>query len=106
MGEPVLVEVGGTQFYVEVAEQSGVGTVGLGQVVSFDGVRDTVAAIAGELAEVWHRVRPDEARVEFALKLVSKSGKLTGLLVEGGGEATLTVALTWKAPGRTAATED
>jgi hypothetical protein len=96
MGETVLVEVDGTQFYVEVAERQGVGTVGLDHDVSFDGVRDTVAAIAGELAEVWNRVQPDEAKVDFGLKLSAKSGRLTGLLVEGGGEASLAIALTWK----------
>jgi hypothetical protein len=41
-------------------------------------------------------VKPAEASVELALKLVVKSGKLTGLLVEGGGEAALKVTLTWK----------
>jgi hypothetical protein len=30
------------------------------------------------------------------LKLSAKSGRLTGLLVEGGGEASLAIALTWK----------
>jgi hypothetical protein len=95
MGEPVLVRAGGAEFYVEVADRSGVGTVGLSDVLSFDGVRDTVAGIAGELAEVWERVQPSEARVEFGLKLAAKSGKLTGLLVDGSGEGSLTVSLTW-----------
>ncbi len=63
--------------------------------MSFDGVRDTVEALAAELAGVWQRVRPSEATVEFGLNVTAKSGKLTGLLVEGGGEATLKVTLTW-----------
>lgn len=96
MGEPVAVVVNGVQFFVEVAHEEGVGTVGLDGVLSFDGVRDTVEAIAGTLADVWARVKPDEARVEFGLKLVAKPGKLTGLLVDGGGEASLTVTLTWR----------
>jgi hypothetical protein len=29
------------------------------------------------------------------LKVTGKSGKLTGLLVEGGGEASLTVTMKW-----------
>jgi Trypsin-co-occurring domain 1 len=96
LGEPVLVAANGVEFYVEVAEQDGVATVGLDEVMSFDGVCDTVEAIAGQIAGAWDRVRPTEATVAFGLKLVAKPGKLTGLLVEGGGEASLTVTLTWR----------
>jgi hypothetical protein len=53
-------------------------------------------AIATDLAAAWERVKPSEASVEFSLALTVKSGKLTGLLVEGGGEAALKVTLTWK----------
>jgi hypothetical protein len=101
MVDQVLVESDGTQFYVEVAGHGGVGTVGLDEVFSFDGVRDTVTAIGRGLAGAWDTVKPDEAQVEFGLKLMAKSGKLTGLLVEGGGEASLTVTLMWKTPGST-----
>ncbi len=66
--------------------------------LSFDGVRATVEGIATELAQVWQQVKLSEASVAFGLKLTAKSGKLTGLLVEGGGEASLTVTLTWKPP--------
>jgi hypothetical protein len=96
--ESVPVEVDGTTFYVEVAEPSGVGTVGLDKALSFDGVRDSVAAIAGELRLAWDRARPQEATVAFGLKLSARQGKLTGLLVEGGGEASLTVTLKWTQP--------
>jgi hypothetical protein len=103
VGEPVPVVVDGVEFYVEVTDQEGVGTVGLDEVLSFDGVRDTVEAIAGQIAVVWDRVRPAEATVAFGLKMVAKPGKLTGLLVEGGGEASLTVTLTWKSTDSDAA---
>lgn len=97
MADVVLVEAGGTEFLVEVAG-GGAGTVGLDGRLSFDGVRDTIEAIAGQVAGVWQRVRPSEASVEFGLKVTAKSGKLTGLLVEGGGEASLRVTLTWRSP--------
>lgn len=98
MAEPVLVEADGARFFVEVSEGSGVGTVGLGDVASFEGVRETVEAIAGELSGAWERARPSEASVEFALRLTTRTGKLTGLLVEGGGEAALKVTLRWSSP--------
>lgn len=96
VSEFLLVESDGTEFFVEVVEASGVGTVGLGDTLSFDGVADTVTAVARSLSSAWEVIRPDEATVEFGLKVTAKSGKLTGLLVEGGGEASLKVTLTWK----------
>jgi hypothetical protein len=96
MGQPVLVRADGVEFYVELADAGGPQAVGLDQVLSFDGVRDTVTAVGKELARAWEAVRPTEASVELGLKLVAKSGKLTGMLIEGGGEASLTITLTWK----------
>ncbi|MGH4024201.1 MAG: CU044_2847 family protein [Pseudonocardiaceae bacterium] len=98
MAEPQLVRAGGAEFYVEVDDVGGPATIGDRGPLSFDGVRATVEGIATELAEVWQKVRPSEASVAFGLKLTAKSGKLTGLVVEGGGEASLTVTLTWKPP--------
>jgi hypothetical protein len=79
-----------------VADTGGAQTVGLDEVLSFEGVRSTVSAICGDLARAWEAVKPSEATVEFALKLAVKSGKLTGLLVDGSGEAGLKITLTWK----------
>ena len=97
MADQRLVSAGGTQFYVEVADAGGPVTVrDGGGVLDFAGVRHTVEAIAGELTQAWAKAKPTEASVVFGLKLTAKSGKLTGLVVEGGGEASLTVTLTWK----------
>lgn len=97
MGEERLVAAEGVQFYVEVAESEGPRPIDdRSGPLSFDGVREAVAAIGTQLTQAWETVKPDEAQVEFGLKLTAKSGKLTGLLVEGGGEASLKVTLTWK----------
>lgn len=91
-----LVTAGGAEFYVEVTDAGGPVPIRDNGILTFDGVRATVKGIATELAQAWEEARPTEASVEFALKLTAKSGKLTGLLVEGGGEASLKVTLTWK----------
>lgn len=98
MAERRLVKAGGAEFYVEVNDTGGPRTIRDEDPLSFDGVRATVEGIATELAQVWRKVQPTEASVAFGLKLTAKSGKLTGLLVEGGGEASLTVTLTWLPP--------
>jgi hypothetical protein len=92
------VEAGGVEFFVALADGGGPQTVSLDRVLSFDGVRDTVEAVASQLGQVWEKVKPSEASVEFGLALTAKAGKLTGLLVDAGGEASLTVTLTWKRP--------
>jgi hypothetical protein len=99
MGEPVLVRAGDAEFYVEVAEAGRPQTVGLDEVLSFEGVRHTVVAIGQELVKAWEQVKPTEASVEFALRLSARHGTLTGLLVSGGGEASLKVTLTWAKAG-------
>ncbi|MDQ3765129.1 MAG: hypothetical protein M3460_27620 [Actinomycetota bacterium] len=95
MGERRLVRAGDAEFYVEVSDAGGPTTIRDDGPLSFDGVRATVEGIAAELTQVWQKVKPAEACVAFGLNLTAKSGKLTGLVVEGGGEASLTVALTW-----------
>ncbi len=97
MGQPVLVRAAdGTEFYAEVEDTGGPQTVGLDDVLSFEGVRSTVSAICGDLAKAWNAAKPSEATVEFALKLAVKGGKLTGLLIDGGGDASLKITLSWK----------
>lgn len=91
-----LVRAGSAEFYVEVPDGGGPTRVGLDDVLSFDGVRETVEGIASELGQVWDRVKPSEATVSFGLNLTAKSGKLTGLVVEGGTDASLEITLTWK----------
>jgi hypothetical protein len=101
MAERRLVRAGAAEFYVEVVDGGGPAPATLDEALSFDGVRATVEGIAAELSAAWERVKPSEASVAFGLKLTAKSGKLTGLIVEGGGEASLTVSLTWKQPATT-----
>jgi len=48
-------------------------------------------AIKGSMA----KAAPDRVTVELGLELVVKSGKLTGLLVEGGGTGSLQVTMEW-----------
>ena len=94
----VPVRIGETEFLVAVTDGGGPELVGLREALSFDGVRDTLEAVAGQLALVWEKVQPAEATVELGFSLSTKTGKLTALLVEGAGEASLNVTLTWKPP--------
>lgn len=95
VSEDVLVRSGGAEFWVQVDDAGGPSPVGLGDVLSFDGVRKTVEEIGSQLSAACDRVKPSEAVVEFGLALTAKSGKLTGLLVDGEGEGSFKITLTW-----------
>jgi len=95
MGSVVQVRSGETTFYAEVRDTEGASPAGL-EALSLDGLGDTIRAVAGELQKSFDAVRPDEATLEFGLDLIAKSGKLTGLIVEGEGNASVKVTLTWK----------
>jgi hypothetical protein len=70
--------------------------VGLREQLSFAGVTETLRQVGGAVVEAIGKVRPERASVEFGLDLAVKSGKLTGLLVEGDATATLKVTLEWQ----------
>lgn len=94
-----LVRAGDVEFFVELVDGGGALPASVANALSFDGVRDTVEAVAAELALVWDRVKPAEASVEFGLSVTTRAGKLTGLLVDADGAASLKVTLTWRATG-------
>jgi hypothetical protein len=101
LAERRLVTAGGVDFYAEIVDLGGPTTIGPAEALTFDGVRQTLEGVAAELGAAWQKVRPAEATVEFGLTLTARSGKLTGLIVEGGGEASLKVTLTWRQPSST-----
>jgi hypothetical protein len=70
--------------------------VGLREQLSFVGVTDTLREIGEAVVAALGQVCPERASVEFGLDLAVKSGKLTGLLVEGDAVATLKVTLEWQ----------
>ncbi len=96
MSDRVPVRVGDAVFEVEVAG-TGPANIGIGEALSFDGVRDTIEALASEIGKVWAKVKPDEATVVFGLALDARTGRLTGLLLDGKASANFTISITWKA---------
>ncbi|MFE2110891.1 CU044_2847 family protein [Kitasatospora sp. NPDC059463] len=72
----------------------------LGEAVALtlDQVRATVQGVGRWAAESIAQDAagsPDAFEVEFGLKLAVKSGQLLGVIAEAGGEAGLTVRLSW-----------
>ncbi|MEI8211547.1 MAG: CU044_2847 family protein [Planctomycetota bacterium] len=85
----------GTEILAEIVQLGGEENVSL-SALSIDGVMDAIKGIASRLHGVFEAVKPQEASVEFGVKLAAKSGKLTGLLVEGTGDTNFKIMLKYK----------
>jgi hypothetical protein len=58
-------------------------------------LRETVEGVTQSVAQALRRVQPDEVSVEFGVELAVKTGKLTSVLAEGEGKASIKLTLTW-----------
>ena len=93
----VKVDMGdGRVVAVEARNFSPEQPVGIADVLKFDGVTKSIEAVADRMTEAFDRVKPDRASVEFGIDIGVESGMLTGLVVKGSGNATLTVTLEWQ----------
>jgi hypothetical protein len=63
--------------------------------ISLDSVIDTIKDLAGSIKTAIDTIAPERASVEFGVQVAVKAGKLTALLVEGSGQASLKVTLGW-----------
>jgi hypothetical protein len=63
---------------------------------SFEEIGATIEEIGKVIFSTLQQIKPHRGSVEFGVKIAVKSGKLTTLLVEGSGEATLNVRLEWE----------
>jgi hypothetical protein len=93
----VKVDLGdGRLVAIEALNVSPEQPVGIGDVLSFDGVERSIEAIAARMSAALERVRPDRGTVEFGIDVGVESGALTALVVKGTGTATLKVTLEWE----------
>ena len=105
MGDVVWATVGDTNVVLHVEDlplDGGEKDVGFndGQDVlfgsfDFDDVVIAIEQVAYKLGAAWEKVKPKKASVEFSMSISAKTGKLVGVLVEGGGEGVLKVNLEW-----------
>jgi hypothetical protein len=92
----VRADVGGGRIIqVEARTTDPEADVGIGDVLSFQGVVDSIEAIAESMTAALAKVKPDKATVEFGVDVGVEAGAITSLLVKGTGKATLTITLQW-----------
>jgi hypothetical protein len=81
-----------------VSTIDGIGATKTSAVPKFDfeEVGRTLEGVAEAVKASLARAKPDKVTIELGLKLAVKSGKLTGLVVEGQGEGSLAVTMEWE----------
>lgn len=93
-------EVNGRTIQVEVRRTGDPETdVKIPSLPSFDGVIDSIEAIAGSLDGLLKRISPQRASVELGVDIGVESGGLTALIVKGSGTATMKITLEWERAG-------
>ena len=69
--------------------------VSVRDLLSFQGVEESIVAVSSRVVAALQRVAPRSASVEFGIDVTLESGALTGMLAKGSGTATLKVTLNW-----------
>jgi Trypsin-co-occurring domain 1 len=95
-----IVEVdlpNGSTGLIQVRELDGGGAtkVSSEERFNFGDVTTTLEGISEALRTSLAKARPANVSVTLGVELTVKSGKLTALIIEGGGKATLSVTLEW-----------
>ena len=95
-----IVEVkldNGATALISARQIGGGGATKVAAVPEFDldAVAGVLEGISTKLQSAVARAAPSKLSVELGLELVVKAGKLTALVVEGEGTASLKVALEW-----------
>ena len=81
---------------VTALEGGGAAKVAYGDKFDFADVARTVEGVATALHAAVAKVGPRKVSVKLGIELAVKSGKLTGLIVEGEGKSTLEISLEWE----------
>jgi hypothetical protein len=107
--KPIQVELPTGDVIWARVTSDGPSNVAAGALARLDAaeLQRTVRGVAVSLRDALDDLVPDQLEVEFGLELSVKTGKVTSMLAEAGGTATVKVKLTWRGgdPARPA-TED
>ncbi|MDH3525345.1 MAG: hypothetical protein OES32_17360 [Acidobacteriota bacterium] len=99
-GEWAVIETrlpSGASLQVQSRQLGGVEKI-FGKTPEFQALVPRIEGIASVLADVWNKVKPRKATVEFSLQIALESGELTALLVKGSSESNLKICLEWSDP--------
>jgi Trypsin-co-occurring domain 1 len=86
---------GGGTVAVQAVDLGGAADVNALDALKFEEVANTIQTIASTIGSALKHSAPSKGTVSFGLQVAVESGKLTSLLVQGSGTATLNITLEW-----------
>jgi hypothetical protein len=86
---------GGGSVSVRAVKLGGPEDVGALDQLSLKDVAESIQEIAATIGGALQKAAPKKASVTFGIEVAVQAGKLTSLLVQGSGTATLNVTLEW-----------
>ncbi len=93
---PILLE-DGSVIKVQATKLSGTQDVAsIDDYISLAEIADTIRRLATGLIGSVREAGPTKASITFGLEVAVESGKLTSLLVKGGGKGNLEISLEWE----------
>lgn len=102
-GSRVLADVelpGGGVVQVRIVEGAdGLGSAGLGERLHLNDALAQIGTLATLVRDSLDVVKPTKATVQFGVGFSITGGKLTSLIVDGKGDASLLISLEWDGRG-------
>jgi hypothetical protein len=86
---------GGGTIGIQAVDLGGAADVNALDALKFEDVAKTIRTIADTIGSALKHSAPSKGSVTFGLEVAVESGKLTSLLVQGSGTATLSITLEW-----------
>ncbi len=84
----------GTTFYIQAKTPVDEMNVGI-KAASFEKVTQAIEGVARKLSDIWKKVEPSRASVEFGVEFTLESGDIMALLVENSTTASMKITLEW-----------
>ena len=98
-GSVVPIELDGVLLTVQTVGEDAGGAADISdRRWDLEQVQAAITKLAKLAQEAVVQVAPQEATIEFGVAIKTEAGRLTGLLVSGGAEASFKITLTWKQP--------
>jgi hypothetical protein len=98
----------GQQLWANVSAD-GPADVSLPQAIhklDLEDLRNTIEGVAQSIHAAVESVRPDQLSLEFGVELAMKTGKLTSVLAEVSGSASLKITMSWNTDPNAAETKN
>lgn len=108
-GTPVWARISDPEGLTASSDEMVYSDTGAGEAIQarVESLQGVMTSVARSVRDGLRSVRPDQVSVEFGVELSAKSGRIVGMIADGGAKSSLKITLTWGSVGAShAATAD